>query len=1068
MTHSVGPNPSPPVTLQLFGSFQMLVDGRPVPQLRARKDQWLLALLTLAHGRPVQRIWLSQTLWPFPDTLESRATYNLRRSLCTLRRALGEHAHCLLCPSPQTLALDLAHVEADVLNFDAAVTAGNTSALAQAVSLYQGPLLSGCTESWVLPEREARQQQYRQALQTLAAGEIVGGNTAQAVNYLRQAVALDPLWEEAQRDLMQALAARGDHNGALQVYQELVHRLGRQSAAAIPDPQTSMLYQQIRASARRRASTKQPAASGQAVESRRTGHLPIPLTGLIGREEEVRQIGARLQLARLMTLTGSGGVGKTRLAIAVAEAAADEYAEGAWFVELAALSDGMLVAQAVALALGVREQPGRTWTQLLVDALRAKRLLLVLDNCEHLLDACAPFIEALLRECAGLHILTTSRQALGLVGETAWRVPSLPAPDPARLSAEGTERTHVVSAYAAVQLFVERAEAVLTSFALTNENAMDVAQVCSQLDGIPLAIELAAAWVKVLPVEQIRDRLADRLGLLTGGSRAALPHQQTLRATIEWSYNLLSPQEQTLLQRLSVFAGGWTLEAAEAVCTGDAIQGWEVLDLLSSMVDKSLVLFTEKPGQGRYRLLETLRQYARERLQESGEGDVVYARHRDFFLVLAEEVEPQLHGPNAKNGLDVLETNHDNFRVALDSSQSAGIDLEIGLRLAGALWRFWWMRGHLREGRQWLERTLSRRPASPSSARARVLHGLGVLANAQGDMETARSFFQESLALWRKRGDKRGLAESLRHFGFTLFCLGHPEQAKVVLEESLALRQELGDTYGIADSLRGLAEVVDSGRARSICLESLRLMRQVGDPSGTANALLTIACIHSGEGDYATAMSCYQESLSIAHDLDEPGLIRCVLYGMAYVAVKQGEFETARSCYIDYLSICRRLGDQAEIAWYSNIIAYYQGNRGTGHALLLESLPELRQGGHQPFEHEDKRSVAIALALLAEIACAEGNYAEALQLYRESLIVKRENQDELEMVRGLEDFAYLALVQQQTERAARLFGAAEVFLQGLGLLSGRSVAEDAALAAAWAEGGTMTLEQAVRYALEEN
>jgi predicted ATPase len=420
-------------------------------------------------------------------------------------------------------------------------------------------------------------------------------------------------------------------------------------------------------------------------------NLPRQLTSFIGREREMGEVKEFLATTRLLTLTGSGGCGKTRLALQVAADLLEAYADGVWLVELAALADPTLVPQTVASALGVREQPVRPLTETLVDYLQPKVLLLILDNCEHLLTASAQLANALLRSCPRLRMLASSRQGLGIAGERTYRVPSLSLPQPRPLPP--VER---LTDYEAVRLFVERAVFTQPSFAITDQNAPAVAQVCERLDGIPLAIELAAARVKALPVEKLNERLDDMFRLLTGGSRTALPRQQTLRALIDWSYDLLSEPERALLRRLSAFAGGWTLEAAEAVGVGEGVEEWEVLDLLTSLVEKSLVLYEEREGEGRYRLLETVRQYARDRLLESEEGEAVRTRHLEFFLHWAEQ------GP----GLERLETEHDNLRAALawSGAQRQG---DVGLRLGGAMGGFWHVRGYWTEGRERLAGVLA-------------------------------------------------------------------------------------------------------------------------------------------------------------------------------------------------------------------------------------------------------------------------------------------------------------------------------------------------------------------------
>ena len=445
---------------------------------------------------------------------------------------------------------------------------------------------------------------------------------------------------------------------------------------------------------------------------RPTHNLPLELSSFVGREKELAEVKRLLENNRLLTLTGSGGCGKTRLALAAAGELVEGFADGVWLVELASLADASLVPQAVASTLGVREQTGRSPTESLSDYLGSKRVLLVLDNCEHLVEACAELAEALLHSCPELRILATSREALGITGEVAWLVPSLSLPDLRRLPA-----VESLYQYESARLFVERTTAVNPTFALTEQNASAVAQVCYRLDGIPLAIELAAARTKVLTVEQIAVRLDDSFGLLSAGSRTAMPRQRTLHATMDWSHELLPDEERALFRRLAVFAGGFTLEAAESVCSGEDLERDEVLDLLSHLVDKSLVVAWEVSGEARYRLLETVQQYAWEKLSEPGETERFRERHAGYYLALAEEAEPELKGAGQVAWLERLEWERDNLRAAMAWLLERGA-LEEAARLGWALWLFWGIRAHFAEGRRWMEQALSARSSASMSATA--------------------------------------------------------------------------------------------------------------------------------------------------------------------------------------------------------------------------------------------------------------------------------------------------------------------------------------------------------------
>ncbi len=453
-------------------------------------------------------------------------------------------------------------------------------------------------------------------------------------------------------------------------------------------------------------------------------NLPQQITSFVGREKETKELKSLLESCRLVTLTGSGGTGKTRLSLQIAADVLERYPDGVWLVEFAPLTDSNLVVSTVASVLGLKEEVDKPLQRTLTEHLKNKHLLLILDNCEHLLTVCAKLADALLRTCPQVVILASSREGLGISGETTYRVPSLSLPDPKR-----PQTLASLSHYESVRLFIDRAVQVQVSFAVTNEMAPALASICHRLDGIPLAIELAAARVRSLSVEDINSKLDQRFRLLTGGSRTALPRQQTLRSLIDWSYDLLSEVEKALLCRLCVFAGGWTLESAEAVCAGDVVEDWEILDLLTSLYDKSLVV-SEPSGSGtRYRLLETIRQYSRDHLLESGEEDIFRGRHLSHFLALGELAEPQMIGPDQVMWLDRLELEHDNLRTALEWSgdSSFGGDSSSGLHLVGAISRFWEVRSYFSEGRDRLSRVLAAAGAGADVAiRAKALSWGGV------------------------------------------------------------------------------------------------------------------------------------------------------------------------------------------------------------------------------------------------------------------------------------------------------------------------------------------------------
>ncbi|HLZ26640.1 MAG TPA: tetratricopeptide repeat protein, partial [Chloroflexota bacterium] len=538
-------------------------------------------------------------------------------------------------------------------------------------------------------------------------------------------------------------------------------------------------------------------------------NLPNQLSSFVGRERAVAELDGLLATARLLTLTGPGGIGKTRLALRVALDLLADYPDGVWLVRLDALADSALVAGAVANVLRVREQPGRVLQEVLANALSARHLLLVLDSCEHLLPACAELADALLQASPRLQIVATSRERLGVPGEVVWQVPSLGLP-----ASESAPAADELSTYEAVRLFADRAAAARPGFAVTNLNADSVAQVCRRLDGLPLALELAAARMNALSVEQLAQRLDDRFRLLTGptsraarvasgtlsGSRTALLRQQALRATIDWSYDLLSEPERVLLRRLAVFAGEWTLEAAEAVCAGEET----VFDQVCSLVDKSLVRVEANPT-GRYRLLETIREYALERLEASGEAEALRRRHTEYFLALVEQAAPELRGAGQLVWFKRLEAEYENVRAALLWTLERP-DADLALRLGGALWYFWWIRSHSSEGRQLLERVLAISTGA-TLARATVLNATGYLASALDELDQASALHALALAISRELGDRPGVAMSLRCLGRVALLQGEYARADELLHEALALLRELGDRWGIGLALNNLANL---------------------------------------------------------------------------------------------------------------------------------------------------------------------------------------------------------------------------------------------------------------------
>jgi non-specific serine/threonine protein kinase len=905
----------------LLGGFRLFDGETAVTAVNTPRLQSLLAYLMLHRHAPQPRAHLAFLFWP--DSTEAQARTNLRYLVHQLRQAFpqvdrflytGDGALHRRADAPFTL--DVADLKQAITEADQAEQAGDLAkvraSLEQAVSLYQGDLLPGCYDDWLLSEREHLSQMFSSTLERLLLLLETERDYRTAIRYAQRLLQHDPLQEATYQHLIRLHALSGDRASALRLYHTCATVLERELGVA-PSPATQAAYEELRL---KTPLTPPLAPSAPSFPHPRRHNLPVPLTSFIGRVREQAEVQRLLSTTRLLTLTGAGGCGKSRLALAVATDRVEDYADGAWLVELAALADPLLLPQAVATTLDVREEPQHPLIATLTNALQSRVLLLVLDNCEHLIDACAHLVHTLLNACPHLQILATSREALGLVGETVWRVPSLSLPDPQHLLS--VER---LAESEATQLFVERARAALPTFALTAENAAAVAQVCQRLDGMPLAIELAAARVKLLTVQQIAARLDDCFKLLATGGRTIVSRHQTLRAAIDWSYDLLSEQERLLFRRLAVFEGGFTLEATEGICAGRGIAPDEILELLSHLVDKSLVVVSMQPQgrEARYRLLETIRQYGRNKLLASGEAEIIRQQHAAYYLALAEQARPKLQEQEQLAWLERLEVEHDNLRAALRWGRAEAQTTETGLRLAGALWVFWYLHGHWSEGRGWLEDMLIQSQGSGhTQARATALLNAGALADYQGDYGQARLLIEESLTMYRELGDKVGSAWSLYYLGHLASEQGHYEQAVALLGDSVMLFRQSPDKWGAALSLCILGWVTwylgDYQVAAIFCQESLALSRELGNPRGVAWALSCLSGVAISQGDPGQAIAHGEESLALFQQLGIKDGIAWSLYTLGYVALFQGHDGRAASCFVDSLVLRREMGDKVRIA----------------------------------------------------------------------------------------------------------------------------------------------------------
>jgi predicted ATPase/DNA-binding SARP family transcriptional activator len=1130
--------------INLLGELHAEGCSRVIHRFRTQKTGTLLAYLAYHLQRSHPREELIELLWPGCDAEHGRNS--LSKALSSLRQQLeppGVPRGDVIIADHASLRLNPGTVETDVAEFQAAnkaaarVGSGTEQArlLTRAAELYRGPFLSGRYDDWILAERGWLAERFFQALRRLLARLEEAADWDRALEYARRGIGADPLREEAHADLIRLFALAGQPAAALRQFQEL-ERLLRHELGASPSRATRALARRIerlaaegqrtltlprlpytsrsrRGPARALRQKTGPRSSQAFVPTR--GHLPLQLTRFFGRETELSRLAELLSAAetRLVTLTGPGGSGKTRLALEVAGRLAEAWHGAVWFASLVDVADPRRVPDTLRDVLRLPGSPDVEPLEQIVAVLSRQPTLLLLDNFEHLVDEGVPRVQTLLERVPTLTCLVTSRRRLDLAGEREFPVVPLPIPGPE----DPPERlAHCRS----VQLFVDRAQAVRPDFRVTARNAAAVAALCRGLEGIPLALELAAARAQVLTPAQMAADLSHRFDLLASRQRNVAERHRTLRAALDWSYQLLSPELQRTFARLSVFRAGWTIEAAVAVCEEP-----EALEQLQELCACSLVLAEESGPEMRFRMLEMLRDYGGEQLTPE-ERSALERRHAEYFAAMAERAEPELKGPDQGTWLERLEAEHDNLRAGLSRSAEGRLH-ELGLRLAAALWLFWDRRGHWREGREWLEGALAaaRDGGSAgherSATRAKALYAAGMMACLQGEGTTAGSLLDESAAIWRELREKRGLADALLGLGNLADADGDATRARSLWEKSTELFRQEGDNWGLANSLGCFADAAlvsgDNVTARSLWEESLSLLRAqgdtwgmtfpldrlgemarrqgelgaaearfqesleirraLGDKPGIARSLGYLGYIADNRGDYVVSRGRYEESLVIWRDLASKRDVAATLDFLGQMTRNQGDYEAARAFCDESLTIRRELGDRRGLAGglgLSGDIAYYQGDTTAGQALLEESLALYR-------ELDDKRGIAWCLQKLGNIARSQQEQQRAVTRYRESLTVFGETENPGGIAAVLEGLARAASAWGQPKRAASLFGAAETLRDALGsplqpaervdhdrcVTAARAALSEEEFAAAWAAGQAMTLEQAVVSALEE-
>ncbi len=767
-----------------------------------------------------------------------------------------------------------------------------------AAHVLRGDFLAGAEGPWVERRQAELTEFHVRALEVLSTAAMSSGDPAGALRAAEEAVSLQPFRESAHVRVMAAHEAAGNRAAALRAYERCRRRLAEELGIA-PGPGTERVYIEL-------LGQEPPAFEAPAVAA--TGNLPAPLTRFVGRQGERARIADLLTSTRLVTMTGPGGVGKSRLAIEVAGDLARAYPDGVWLIELAALADSSLLVEQATSVLGVADAAGATAMQSLLAHLRSKRSLLVLDNCEHLVAACAPLVDCVLRACAGVRVLATSREPLCIGGETIFALPPLSIPPAGEEASLGSLLRHD-----AVALFVDRAHAASPELDL-EPSAAAVATVCRRVDGIPLAIELAAARVRSLTVPEIAQRLSDRFDLLAAGPRTAPRRHQTLRAALDWSYDGLSSPERRIFVALSVFSGSFTAEAADAIC------GEPAVELVFRLVDKSLVVADRSGSTTRYRLLETIRHYGKEKLGAERAGVAASRALLQWSATLAEAAEAGLEGPDQPVWLRTLDAEHDNIRGALDwaAAETANLD---GPRTAAALWRYWEIRGFLGEGRSRIEAMM--RVDAPASLLAKLSNSAAVLAQSQGHLPAARRLYQRALDLRRSLGDRLGVTAALNGLGNVAVGEDDLFGAKLIFEQNLDTSRELGDPRMIAASLMNLGVVVQllfvTGRtsehegaaeAHALYSESQCMYRALGDTRGVAQSLENLGAIAPYQGDDGAAQSFLEESLVLRRQLHDKSGIAASARFLGHLALKGRRYGAARGLHEECLAIESELGNR--------------------------------------------------------------------------------------------------------------------------------------------------------------
>lgn len=923
--------------IYLLGDFFVERDGNPIPAAdwSRRKTRSLLKLLALQPGHRLHREQITEALWPDLDPISARD--NFYRNLSFLRHTLEPDlkrpadSHFLSLEGEILKLGPPGEVWIDMVAFESLIARARTSPqplslLEEALALYRGDLLpEDAYEEWAISRRDLLSRAAVDALMRVAEIRRDEGAYEVAIAALQRILSLDRTVEQAHRELMRVYALAGRRHDALRQYEQC-SRVLQSELSVEPEPETTELYNSIARGgmAKGESAPSQMPQVSEAAEP--LNNLPDAGASLIGREQEVNEACRHLCQSeiRLLTMTGTAGIGKTRLAVEVARTLLKDFRDGVLFVPLAPLQDATLVLPAIAQALGLKEGGDRPLLESLKAFLRDKKLLIVLDNFEQVIES-APVLAQILSACPGLKLLVTSRELLRLTLEHDFPVQPLSLPDLHHLPPP-----QELAGYPSVCLFVARAAVVKPGFALTPDNSAAVAEICSKLDGLPLAIELAAARVRLLAPQAILARLDKRLRLLTGGARDLPERQQTLYNAIGWSYDLLSPREQSIFARLSVFAGGCTEDAAGAICSDlEGGGSLNALDDLSLLLDKSLLYRVDAPSlageypEPRFVMLETIREYASERLAESGTLAEMQSRHAHYYLSIADAGEAVWFTGEQHYWLERFDQEQHNFQAAL--AWAVRNDPDVALRLGAALWRYWLAHGYLTQGRWWLEEAIAGvpkqkdgAPTPDRQARAKALFGAGVLATHQSDYARASELIAQSLGAARSTDDELQVANSLVGLGISMYYRGEYDRSVSQFEEALQVFRRLGHVRGMSLALNSLSSSIaclgDSTRAAALAEESLNLSRGAGDSLSVAASLTNLGRAVLQQGEIERAIALFEESLSIRVRLKDKGGIAHTLHFLGNAALARGDVAEASSLYARSVAFRHELGDREGLA----------------------------------------------------------------------------------------------------------------------------------------------------------